>query len=1154
MTGRHLASILLTLICFAGALPDFSYAYQSFTSYSGSVTALSIYPYEVNGQYIIGAGLDLNGSNYAAILSWSPTGGPKQLALVKEPQEVESIAVSPSYVLVGTGSYSGPGEVSLYSLNGTLLWTYTFPYWWIIGVSTVAISANQDLFAIGTSAPAGEPYGLVSVYRISGINHVSEAWNFTYGTNQYLGVHQVLFSPNGNYLLMLAGNGFATGGYVILFNASTGQMKWDITNLADPWDASFSPDSNYIVVGASNTYVSGGHNIAYLIGIGENVVWSYDTGPNSPTNWAEWVSTDYEASKTCVAGNGNLYFINSSGSVTWQTPIGFGSSEVAESSDGSLVVVAGIGGESVLAYDGTSLLINFTAQAPITSMVMSEDGKLVVVGTKGGISIIPLSTQTSSLSQAYTVTFTESGLPPGTTWSVTLDGKTESSSTPRITFSVPAGSYSYYVSSISGYSTSPSSGSMYVNGNLSISVVFSQVVYPVTFSEIGLPSGAAWSVTLDGVTHSSEFSQIAFDVPSGTYSYSVSSPPGFEAFPSSGALTVVDSGVSEVISFSQVTYPVAFTESGLPPGTTWSVTLDGKTLSSTTSQITFEEPVGTYQFAVVSPVGYSASLKSGELTVQGPVIQNISFVELPPQFSIAPLESSLTVSAGGMVNDTILVSGTSSEFPVSLSLSGLPPGFSYSLSPGTSAAPFSSLLTIAAPSYAEPGTYSFQVVGSCQGNTESAVISLKVTGPVSYQQVNSVTASSPTTYTVEIGVSSPPNGGEAYAKWGLFDSQRSQVTTSSSGPVEVYLQKGESITLVAQSLTSTSGFKYWKTSGQVYVADPNSSTTTATVEGNGMVTAIFIPLHSYPSPFLIVTPTIASGAGGGGGGSSGTSSTKVTSSRSPSVTSSYLLVGSAEMIQVTSKDSAYYNFTLLIQLSSPNGVLFFNKTEENDIVDQVENSLNAEGYNLHYSHVAAFQAKQGQDSSYFLKALNALFGLPSLVSSFEEGGILYMTAHAANEIVKGELGLSPTSIAYRVASGVINSVNAQCLSLLTEPSFGLGTTNSGSFKPFYPDAIVSGSDVLEIVISNVLVPKGEGYSSLNLNAQYLEIPGYSYWNLSQACANIASLSGTVASQLSSFSLQEFVVSQSLTIHVNVQWQSWFNEIIQRLFGWVTSLI
>ncbi|BDC17564.1 hypothetical protein HS5_04540 [Acidianus sp. HS-5] len=359
-----------------------------------------MYPTSVSGQYLIAVGVNSNGHYYGYLFSWTSSGGLKTLWSISEPEEVTSIAVSPNYVIIGlSGNSGGQGIVNAYSFNGEKLWSYTFPYSWVRGVGCVTISPNQQLVAVITVGLSGQPYGDLTVFNaVTG----STIWNYTYGTSQFLGTKEAIFSPNGNYILMIAGNGFASGGYVILFNAYNGQVIWDINNLADPNMASFSPDGQYIVVGSANSYAFGGHNHAYLISISGNVLWSYSTGPNAPNDGSDWVSTNYGASKTYVGGNGYLYLINSDGSVLRQYPLGFGNSPVAESEDGSVIAVAELGGDKLLIFNGTESPITYTVPSNINNMVMSNDGSLVVLGTQSGVTAIQLTPtyQSSSTSQS----------------------------------------------------------------------------------------------------------------------------------------------------------------------------------------------------------------------------------------------------------------------------------------------------------------------------------------------------------------------------------------------------------------------------------------------------------------------------------------------------------------------------------------------------------------------------------------------------------------------------------------------------------------------------------------------------------------------------------------------------------------------------------
>jgi hypothetical protein len=64
-------------------------------------------------------------------------------------------------------------------------------------------------------------------------------------------------------------------------------------------------------------------------------------------------------------------------------------------------------------------------------------------------------------------------------------------------------------------------------------------------------------------------------------------------------------------------YEVTFCESGLPPGTRWSVTLAGHTVSGPNSTISFSKSDGTYAYRVRSVKGWNDSVLNGTLLVKG---------------------------------------------------------------------------------------------------------------------------------------------------------------------------------------------------------------------------------------------------------------------------------------------------------------------------------------------------------------------------------------------------------------------------------------------------------------------------------------------------------------------------------------------------------
>ena len=228
----------------------------------------------------------------------------------------------------------------------------------------------------------------------------------------------------------------------------------------------------------------------------------------------------------------------------------------------------------------------------------------------------------------YTVTFTESGLPDGLSWSVTANGTTQTVlSGVAITSTLANGTYPYSIGGVAGYhqATLPYSGGQFVVFGGSFpepTLAFLPFVYAVTFTESGLPSGVGtfWGVSINQSLYSSPAGvSIQLTLPNGTSAYTIADVPGYHqtTMSYSGTLTVSGASLNEpTLAFSSVTYSVTFTESGLPSGTQWTVTLEGVPQSSTSDTITFTEPNGTYSYAITPVSGHTVT-GSGTVSVSG---------------------------------------------------------------------------------------------------------------------------------------------------------------------------------------------------------------------------------------------------------------------------------------------------------------------------------------------------------------------------------------------------------------------------------------------------------------------------------------------------------------------------------------------------------
>ena len=249
-------------------------------------------------------------------------------------------------------------------------------------------------------------------------------------------------------------------------------------------------------------------------------------------------------------------------------------------------------------------------------------GTLVITSSSVTVNLI------FKLAPKYPVTFTETGLPTGTMWNVTMNGVTESSNTLDIVFNIANGTYNYEISTMDKeYKATVDTNAIVVNGApLTENVVFKQVTYPVTFTETGLPAGMTWYLNLsNGQSFKTNVSTLTFYAPNGTYYYTAT-PENSNYSVVSGGYIVNGTSIPMTASFHSIIYNVTFTESGLKSGTTWSVTFNGMTKTSSTSSITFTGiKNGTYSYSVSSVKGRTAPSSSSVTVNDGNIVVPVTY-------------------------------------------------------------------------------------------------------------------------------------------------------------------------------------------------------------------------------------------------------------------------------------------------------------------------------------------------------------------------------------------------------------------------------------------------------------------------------------------------------------------------------------------------
>jgi hypothetical protein len=200
-------------------------------------------------------------------------------------------------------------------------------------------------------------------------------------------------------------------------------------------------------------------------------------------------------------------------------------------------------GQTNLTNSGTGH--NATTLATPLGAVVAPNGVLWV--TDGGNSRI-----LGYIPTQFSVTFSAVGLPSGTNWSFVLEGATYTSHSPNASATIQNGSYSWTVPAIAGYTVSPSSGTVYVNGSdQRVALAVAAVKYAVTFSETGLPAATGWAVTLGSTRVTSPTNgSITFSEANGSYSYSIIPVAGYSLSISTGSVLVSGAGQAVSVAFT----------------------------------------------------------------------------------------------------------------------------------------------------------------------------------------------------------------------------------------------------------------------------------------------------------------------------------------------------------------------------------------------------------------------------------------------------------------------------------------------------------------------------------------------------------------------------------------------------------------------------
>jgi hypothetical protein len=273
-----------------------------------------------------------------------------------------------------------------------------------------------------------------------------------------------------------------------------------------------------------------------------------------------------------------------------------------------------------------------------------------VADYKGSFSVAggPLYLRIAFHPAVYTITFTETGLPIHTDWSIELTNSTQEISldlfaeAPTEIVAIELnGSYDFVASTYSLYSPHPASGEVVVaSAGTAEEITFvPPTLYNVTFVQYGLPTGTTWGGQLysnwEDITNSTDQRSYIVALPNVTADGDHLLPTSVDGFSAPYVVYFGVFGAAETVDVNYTTlYAVNLLESGLPTGTQWHGNLTGTAGTlygfSENATISFQVANGSYAFLITHLWGYDAVPTTGPAVVDG------ADVTVHIVFSVAP--------------------------------------------------------------------------------------------------------------------------------------------------------------------------------------------------------------------------------------------------------------------------------------------------------------------------------------------------------------------------------------------------------------------------------------------------------------------------------------------------------------------------------------
>jgi len=453
--------------------------------------------------------------------------------------------------------------------------------------------------------------------------------------------------------------------YAVTINAgSGGSVSWSLVS-----GYAWTPSSGFVTSGTVNT----GQSQTVYVTSGAEL--KLTDNQNSGYAFSSWSFSGYVAPAQGYSSNNNPIDIDNTGgtgsvSVTYQytTYLQFTVSTNAPSAIGFTITLSNEQSQkgNTLTQPTVTFYVPYGTYnwqiSPTSVTFYSHNIKLVYVAVPSSSSATTNASVNINYvlsSSTFNYTWSETGLPSGTQWGVSVNSINYTTTSSSLTETFSTGqTYSWSVINPTDYSGTPASGSF--SGPGSQSITFTQTGFQYTWYESGLPSGTKWGVDVNGNNYTTSSTSLTETFATGhTYAWSVINPSGYSGTPSIGSFS--NSGSQAITFYKGLSVTAsASTTSGTQPLTVkytatasggsgnyfYTLYVDGSPVGNTvqssgsvTITYTFQQ-AGTYSTYIQvqdGNTGQTANSQTITITVQAPPnTYNLTFTEtgLPTTYTL----------------------------------------------------------------------------------------------------------------------------------------------------------------------------------------------------------------------------------------------------------------------------------------------------------------------------------------------------------------------------------------------------------------------------------------------------------------------------------------------------------------------------------------